>query len=53
MSRNARKYPHYLGSFKHLIVEGNDTPAFLSGESHGLRILMGYSPWGHKRVRHD
>ena len=24
------------------------TPAFLPGESHGQRILAGYSPWGHK-----
>ena len=24
------------------------TPVFLSGESHGHRILVGYSPRGHK-----
>ena len=24
------------------------TPVFLSGESHGQRSLLGYSPWGHK-----
>ena len=24
------------------------TPVFLPGESHGWRILSGYSPWGHK-----
>ena len=24
------------------------TPAFLSGESHGQRSLVGYSPWGRK-----
>ena len=24
------------------------TPVFLPGESHGLRSLWGYSPWGHK-----
>ena len=29
------------------------TPAFLPGEFHGLRSLVGYSPWSHKRVRHD
>ena len=23
-------------------------PVFLSGESHGQRILVGYSLWGHK-----
>ena len=29
------------------------TPVFLSGESHGQRDLEGYSPWGHKRVKHN
>ena len=29
------------------------TPVFLPGESHGQRSLVGYSPWGHKRVRRD
>ena len=24
------------------------TPAFLPGESHGQRSLVGYSPWSHK-----
>ena len=24
------------------------TPVFLPGKSHGLRILLGYSPWGRK-----
>ena len=24
------------------------TPAFLPGESHGQKSLLGYSPWGHK-----
>ena len=27
--------------------------AIHSRESHGHRILVGYSPWGHKRVGHD
>ena len=26
------------------------TPVFLSGESHGQRSLVGYSPRGHKEV---
>ena len=26
------------------------TPVFLSGESHGQRSLVGYSPWGHKKM---
>ena len=29
------------------------TPIFLPGESHGQRSLVGCSPQGHKRVRHD
>ena len=29
------------------------TPVFLPGKSHGQRRLAVYSPWGHKRVRHD
>ena len=31
--------------------KGQPTPVFLPGKSHGLRILVGYSPWGCK-VRH-
>ena len=30
-----------------------DTSAFLPGESHGLRILVGYSPCGPKRAGHN
>ena len=26
---------------------------FLPGKSHGQRILVGYSPWSHKRVGHN
>ena len=29
------------------------TPAFVPGKSHGQRILVGYSPRGHKRVGHN
>ena len=29
------------------------TPEFLPGKSHGQRSLVGYSPWGLKRVGHD
>ena len=29
------------------------TPVFLSGQSHGQRSLVGFSPWGHERVGHD
>ena len=34
--------------------EGNSNSLiFLPGKSHGQRSLVGYSPWGHKRVGHD
>ena len=33
--------------------EWQPTLVFLSGESHGQRSLVGYSPQGRKRVRHD
>ena len=29
------------------------TPVFLPGRFHGQRSLVGYSPWGSQRVRHD
>ena len=29
------------------------TYVFLPGKPHAQRSLAGYSPWGHKRVRHD
>ena len=29
------------------------TPVFLPGEPHGQRSLVGYSPWGLQRVRHN
>ena len=29
------------------------TPVLLPGKSHGWRSLVGCSPWGHWRVRHD
>ena len=32
---------------------GKPTPVFLPAESHGQRSLTGYSPWGHKRLRHE
>ena len=32
---------------------GNPIPVFLPGEFHEQKSLAGYSPWGHKRVRHD
>ena len=32
---------------------GNPTPVFLSGESHGQRSLVGYSPCGCKGDGHN
>ena len=29
------------------------TPGFLTGESHGQRSLVGFSPWGHKESDTD
>ena len=29
------------------------TPVFLPEKSRGQKSLEGYSPWDHKRVRHD
>ena len=29
------------------------TPVFLPRKSHGQRSLAVYSPWGHRRVRHN
>ena len=33
--------------------EWQPAPVFLPGKSHGQRSLVGYSPWGCKRVGHD
>ena len=36
------------------LVRGMATHSiFLPGKSHGQRSLVGYSPWGRKRVRHN
>ena len=29
------------------------TPVFLLRNSHGQRSMAGYTPWAHKRIRHD
>ena len=42
-----------LGQEDALEKEMATTPVFLPGEFHGQRSLMGYSPWGSQRVRHD
>ena len=32
------------------LEKGVATPAFLPGEFHGQRSLVGHSPWGHKEL---
>ena len=34
------------------VGNGQPTPVFLPEKSHAQKSLMGYSPWGHKRVGH-
>ena len=43
----------FLGQEDMLEKEMATIPVFLSGKSHEQRSLVGYSPWGRKRVRHD
>ena len=42
----------FLGREDHLLEE-IATPVFLARKFHEQRSLVGYSPWGHKRVGHD
>ena len=42
-----------LGREDPLEKEMLHTLEFLPGKSQGQRSLVGYSPWGRKRVRHD
>ena len=37
-----------IGKLKLKYCEWLSTPVFLPGEFHGQRILVSYSPWGHK-----
>ena len=55
------KNPPVIWEIKYLIPESEDPlekgmathPVFLLGEFHRQRSLVGYSPWGLKRVGHD
>ena len=42
-----------LGWEDPLEKEMESTAVFLPGKSHGWKSLAGYSPQGHKSVRHD
>ena len=46
--------PALAGRFLSTVPPGKSPNAvLLPGKSHGQRILVGYSPWGHKRVGDD
>ena len=47
---NAGDWVGFLGWEDPLENKWQPTPVFLPGKSHEQRSLMGYSPWGHKRV---
>ena len=36
-----------------IFLDSKITPVFLPGKSHGQRSLAVYSPWSHKRIRHN
>ena len=40
----------YSGVHKDQLLAWQPTPAFLPGESHGQRSLVGYSSWWHKEL---
>ena len=42
-----------LGQDDPLEKEMATPPASLPGKSHGQRSLVGYNPWGHKRVGYN
>ena len=41
------------GSGRYLGKGNGPTLVFFPGKFHGQRSLVGYSPWGSQRVRHD
>ena len=49
---NARDMGLIPGSERSLCKEMQPTPVFLPGKFPGQRNLVGYSPWGHKIVKH-
>ena len=52
-AQGARDVSSTLGGKDPLEEDKGPTPAFLPGESHRQRSLVGYSPGGSQRVRHD
>ena len=52
-AQDARDVSSTLGGKDPLEEDKGPTPAFLPGESHRQRSLVGYSPGGSQRVRHD
>ena len=46
------RFDHWVGKIP-CRRERQPAPVFLPGEFHRQRSLVGYSPWGSQRVRHD
>ena len=51
LQRGRPRFSHWVGKILWR-RKWQPTPLLLPGKSHG-RSLVGYSPWGHKRVGHD
>ena len=49
---NAEDAGHFLVRKTPWSRKRKPTLIFLPGEPHGQKSVVGYSPWGHKRVRH-
>ena len=52
MQEMEEMWVHSLGREDPWRRKWQPTPVFLSGEFHGQRSVVGYSPWGH-RVGHN
>ena len=53
MQETQETWVQSLGQEDPLRRKWKPTPVLLAGKSHGHRILVGYSPWNRKRLRHD
>ena len=53
LRRFPENFPKYSPPNISLDKEMATSSVFLLGKSHGQRKLAGYSPQGHKKVRHD
>ena len=53
LSAMQETWVQFLGWEDPLEEEWQHTPVFLSRETHGQRILVGYIPWDHKETKHE